>query len=113
MAIAKYLAIFGDIFGCPTASKIVDSYRGLLVELREVAKYSTIHRLTPKHKKICLQGSIALCFRKAGLNTNSYFLLCLFCKQYLPTETNDKAANHFLRKIIIKNYVTIYEVSLP
>ena len=31
---------------------------------------------------------------------------------YLPTETNDKAANHFLRKIIIKNYVTIYEVSL-
>lgn len=51
MVITKYLAISGDIFGCPTASKRVDSYWCVLVELREVAKYSTIHRLTPKQKK--------------------------------------------------------------
>ena len=48
---AKYLAISGDIFGCHTASKRVDSYWDLLVESREVAKYSKMHRLTPKTLK--------------------------------------------------------------
>ena len=112
---AKYLAISGDIFGCHTASKRVDSYWDLLVESREVAKYSKMHRLTPKtlKKKNLYPKFNSPMFQKGWPKYKFLFPSLSLLQMYLPTETNDKAANHFLRKIIIKKYVTIYELSLP